>query len=281
MPQQEIFRRITSESLEIRGIDLAQKAADLVPPKWVGGNISEYDVRFLSGLVNFARPRTLVEIGVASGWSSAVILNRLKQTHGSDSFQLNAIDLFEDFYLDAKYKTGHAVTELVPDLKSNYNLLTGRIAPDAMADVGKVDFSFIDAHHYHPWTTLDFLAVLPFMEKGRWVAFHDINLCTIERHKHTNRGPFYMFHLWQDTKLQSTQNPSMIGAVLLERQPHQYLRDILEILHTPWELSLEESDLQSFSNFVGIHFGDKWKAQFDNLFEMRNPSPELASLPTA
>ena len=96
-------------------------------------------------------------------------------------------------------------------------LHTGKIALDAMADVGRAEFAFIDAHHFHPWAALDFLAVLPFMEKGRWVAFHDINLCTFERHKHTNRGPFYMFHMWQDTKLQSTQNPSMIGAVMLER----------------------------------------------------------------
>lgn len=278
MPQTEIHRRITSEGLEIRGDEITARDPGRTPPDWIGGNISQYDTRFLTGLINFARPRNPVEIGVASGWSSAVILNTLRHTHGADQFKLNAIDLFEDFYLNNKYKTGAAVAESVPSLLPNYNLLTGRISPDAMENVGKVDFAFIDAHHYHPWTALDFLAVLPFIEKGRWVALHDINLCLFERHKHTNRGPYYLFHLWQDTKLQSTQNPSMIGAVMIERKPEQYLRDILEILHTPWELSLDQSDLDSFIRFVGNHFGDTWKQKFEHLFEMRNPNPQLASI---
>lgn len=281
MPQTEIHRRITSEGLEIRGDGLLSREPRLVAPDWIGGNISAYDARFLTGLIDFSRPKSLVEIGVASGWSSAVILNTLRQTHGADSFSLHGIDLFEEFYLDSARKTGAAVAEVVPDLLSYYHLRTGRISPAAMADVGKVDFAFIDAHHYHPWTALDFLSVLPFMSKGRWVAFHDINLCVFERHKHTNRGPFYMFHLWQDTKLQSTQNPAMIGAVMIERRPEQYLRDLLEILHTPWELSLDQKDLDTFAQHVGNHFGDPWKRKFEHAFEMRNPNPQLASVAAA
>lgn len=277
MPQTVMTRLVTSEGLEARSAGLIDAEFKAARPTWIGGNISDYDVSFLSGLVSFARPRQSVEIGVASGWSSAVLLHTLAQTHGTDSHRLHAIDLFPDFYLKPEYKTGQAVSEAVPQYLPNYSLHTGRIALDAMADVGRVEFAFIDAHHYHPWAALDFLAVLPFMEKGRWVAFHDINLCTFERHKHTNRGPFYMFHLWQDTKLQSTQNPSMIGAVMLDRQPEQYLRDLLEILHTPWELTLSDEDVNSITSFVGTHFGDKWKAQYASLCEMQNKGKHLVA----
>ncbi|WP_339796327.1 class I SAM-dependent methyltransferase [uncultured Hyphomonas sp.] len=276
MPQTVMTRLISSEGLEARSKDLIGPEFTARRPDWIGGNISDYDVSFLSGLVSFARPKTSVEIGVASGWSSAVLLHSLTKTLGKDGFNLHAIDLFEDFYLKPEYKTGQAVTEAVPQYLPNYKLHTGKIALDAMADVGRAEFAFIDAHHFHPWAALDFLAVLPFMEKGRWVAFHDINLCTFERHKHTNRGPFYMFHMWQDTKLQSTQNPSMIGAVMLERQPQQYLRDLLEILHTPWELSLSPEDIESIVSFVGEHFGDAWKAKFADLCEKRNNDIHLA-----
>lgn len=273
MPQTTMTRLITSEGFEARSKDMIRPELISAMPAWIGGNISAYDVSFLSGLVNFARPRNAVEIGVASGWSSAILLETLSKTHGKDPYTLHAIDLFEDFYLKPQYKTGQAVTDVVPEYLDHYNLLTGRIALDAMQDVGKVDFAFIDAHHFHPWAALDFLAVLPYLEKSRWVAFHDINLCTFERHKHTNRGPFYMFHMWQDAKLQSTQNPAMIGAILLERQPAQYLRDLLEILHTPWELTLSEEDVAAVLSFVETHFGSKWKAAFEQLCEMRNPKP--------
>ena len=75
----------------------------------------------------------------------------------------------------------------------------------------------------------------------------------------------------------------MIGAVLLEREPEQYLRDLLEILHTPWELTLSPEDVASVVSFVGTHFGDKWQNQFKQLCDMRNPAPKPApaTTPTA
>tara|TARA_R110000787_G_scaffold90043_3_gene190479 strand:+ start:863 stop:1720 length:858 start_codon:yes stop_codon:yes gene_type:complete len=280
MPQTSMTRTITSAALEARSESFLPDQLMKKKPDWAGGAISNYDAKFLTGFLSHVRPRKVVEIGVASGWSSALMLHALKEIHGSDPYTLHAIDLLHDFYLKPEYKAGALVGEVVPDLEPNYNLLTGRIALEAMKDVGPVDFAFIDAHHFHPWAALDFLALLPYITKGTWVAFHDINLCTFERHKHTNRGPFYLFHMWQDTKLQSTQNPAMIGAVLMERQPEQYLRDLLEILHTPWELTLSPEDVASVVSFVGTHFGDKWQNQFKQLCDMRNPAPKPAPATT-
>lgn len=230
-------------------------------PSWIGGQISHIDCAFLSGLVQHVRPQNIVEIGVASGWSSAVLLHSLKAT-GAAEFRLSGIDLFPEFYLDKSIPTGRAVSEVTPELQTHFNLLTGRVAFEAMGDVGKVDFAFIDAHHMHPWATIDMISVLPFIEKGRWVAMHDLNLCGIERHKHTNRGPFYLFYLWPDQKIYSTQKRTMIGAVLLEREPQHYLPGLLEILYTPWEIRLDDPVVDSFVAFVRSHYGDEWAQKF-------------------
>ena len=229
------------------------------------GNISDYDCRFLAGLAHFANARNLVEIGVASGWSSAVLLKALDRLNGDAT--VTGIDLSPTYYLDSSIPTGRAVEEAVPELAKNYRLLTGRLAFDAMPEVGKVDFAFIDGHHMHPWATLDMLSVLPFMERGRWVAMHDLNLCTFEKHKHTNRGPFYLFYMWPDQKLHSTQQPTMIGAVLIERSPSDYLPILLEILYTPWEIDVEGAALQRLTAFIGEHFGTSWSERFSKAFE--------------
>ena len=192
-------------------------------------------------------------------------MKALSRTDGQGT--LTGIDLSPNYYLDASIPTGRAVYETVPELASNYRLLTGRLAFDAMADVGKVDFAFIDGHHMHPWATLDMLSVLPFIERGRWVAMHDLNLCTFERHRHTNRAPFYLFYMWPDQKLHSTQQPTMIGAVLIERSPADYLPILLEILYTPWEVDVDQTALSRLGTFVADHFGPSWSDKFSKAFQ--------------
>lgn len=264
MSNLELHRVVTTASLEKRGGDLLGDFHSRLP-SWVSGNISEYDSRFLAGLVNFANARKVLEIGVASGWSSAVLLKALSGLDGDR--KVIGIDLSRDYYLDASIPTGRAVDETVPDLLPNYRLLTGRLAFDAMAEVGPVDFGFIDGHHMHPWATLDMLSILPFIERGRWVAMHDLNLCTFERHAHRNRAPFYLFYLWPDQKLHSTQQPAMIGAVIIDRNPVDYLPILLEILYTPWEVEVSPADLSSLARLIGDRFGDSWSHKFASAFE--------------
>jgi predicted O-methyltransferase YrrM len=261
----ELHRTIRAQDIEARGAQALGTDFLSNRPAWVSGNISDYDSRFLAGLVSFANPRRLVEIGVASGWSSAVVLKALATADGQRT--LAGIDLSPDYYLDPSIPTGRAVQDSVPDLAANYRLLTGRLAFDVMPEVGSIDFAFIDGHHMHPWATLDMLSVLPFLERGRWVAMHDLNLCTLERHAHRNRGPFYLFYMWPDQKLHSTQQPTMIGAVVLDRSPADYLPALLEILYTPWEVDVDPATLSRLGTFIGDNFGDGWRSKFSGAFE--------------
>jgi predicted O-methyltransferase YrrM len=265
MPNLDLHRTITVAGLEGRGVEALGADFGAKRPDWAKGTISDYDGKFLAGLAHFANVRHVVEIGVASGWSSAVLLKALSTLDGER--KVTGIDLLPGYYLDKAIPTGRAVDEAVPDLLSGYRLLTGRLAFDAMADVGKVDFAFIDGHHMHPWATLDMISVLPFMERGRWVAMHDLNLCTFERHRHMNRAPFYLFYMWPDQKLHSTQQPTMIGAVLLERSPADYLPTLLEILYTPWEIDVDDAALSRLSTFIGEHFGSSWSEEFSEAFD--------------
>lgn len=264
MPNIELTRTISAAGIEQRG-DIAMGANFIeARPSWAGGTISDYDSRFLAGLVSFANVSNVVEIGVASGWSSAVMLKSLGGLPGKR--RVTGVDLSPHYYLDPQIPTGRVVDEVVPESLPHYRLLTGKLAFDVMDEVGAVDFAFIDGHHMHPWATLDMLSILPYISRERWVALHDLNLCTFERHRHMNRAPFYLFNMWPDRKLHSTQVPTMIGAVLLERNPADYLPVLLEILYTPWEVDVDEVTLSRLADYIGVHFGDLWKAKFAQAF---------------
>lgn len=259
---------LSPAALEQRGDCLVGIEFTSKRPPWVGGDISSYDTRFLAGLVNSLRPRRIVEVGVASGWSSAVLLKSISEF--GDHCQVVGIDLSPTYYLDAAIPTGQATSELVPDLMGRYQLLTGKLCFEAMPEVERVDFAFVDAHHLHPWATLDVLGILPHIERGSWIALHDLNLCRFERHKHTNRGPFYLYYMWPNPKIHSTQQPTMIGAIQLGSSSEEDLSNLLEVLYTPWEMRVSNATLCSLRDYLEKYFGQDWALKYEECFQQRN-----------
>lgn len=255
MPHLAFPSILSSVDLEKRGLAVIDAAYVASRPSWVGGAISHYDTMFLSGLVQSLTPRRVMEIGVASGWSSTVLLKSLKHAAQGTNFQLIAIDLFEGYYLDRSKKTGALVEIMEPSLSNNYKLIVGKPAVDSAASVSGVDLLFIDAHHMHPWATIDLLSSLHALSRGSWVALHDINMCMLPKNDHKNRGPFYLYHLWPDQKINSTQQPSMIGAAHLERNPEEYLPFLVELLHTPWEVKVDQPVVDRLAAQIGKRFG--------------------------
>jgi predicted O-methyltransferase YrrM len=234
-------------------------------PLWVGGAISKYDSGFLAGLVHHTQARRIVEIGVASGWSSAaMLLAQDGQGH------VTGIDLSPDYYLDSKHKTGAVVGAMVPDHTQHFTLIAGQCAFETPWPLGNFDFAFIDGNHRHPWTVLDLISLLPKLERGAWVALHDVNLCRKPAQDHGNRGPFYLYHMWPGPRLHSTQDPTMIGAILLEADPVSYLPFLCELLHTPWEVKLPAKQAKAFADFAAQHFDTDQAEALKQAFSQHN-----------
>jgi predicted O-methyltransferase YrrM len=87
---------------------------------------------------NFTRS---VEIGVAGGSGSEVILRYSKNHHG--------IDTSREFYRDKRFLTG----ELVLD-NENFTLHIGNLA-DVASNLPTFNFVYIDADHRHPLPSID------------------------------------------------------------------------------------------------------------------------------
>lgn len=239
-------------------------------PAWTVASISEYDAAFFAGLVMAVKPRKVVEVGVASGWGSVMLLQAL-ETAGVADYQYIGVDIAERFFYDANYATGQAVGEMVPALASRYRLLTGRAIAEVAPELGGgIDFAFIDAHHMHPWATLDLLSLLPFLVPGSWVAMHDLNLCRKEDQEHRNRGPKYLFDAWDEDRAHSIQVPTMAGAIRLGARPEEHLPLLLDVLYTPWELPVEERFLAPLVALLTKHYGEAWGGKFRRAFEVGN-----------
>jgi hypothetical protein len=141
------------------------------------GAIDGYDLRFIASLLDEAKPHSVVEIGCASGLSTAMIGAMLEKIGPA---AICSFDLGKRFYADPSKPVGYLIAEAAPRTRVSIELVTGRAClavPERYAP-GTIDFCFIDASHQHPWPLIDTLVVLPLMREGAYVVHHDPQMAT-------------------------------------------------------------------------------------------------------
>ena len=87
--------------------------------KW---QLSMEQANFINGIIRKKKLKKCLEIGVANGGSSVLILNSIKNI--KNSF-LVSLDLNTQNYKNSTIKTGYIVNKYFPELKKKWKLLTG------------------------------------------------------------------------------------------------------------------------------------------------------------
>lgn len=152
--------------------------ASIIPAfaNWDGGlgAIDGRDATFLFNIARKFRPKTLVEIGTASGFSSALIALILSEAGLSDA-RLTCYDLASRFFLDKSKPLGFLIKQLAGQAAQLVNVKPGHTSISAapLHAEQSIDLAFIDANHRHPWPLVDALMLLPKMAGGGVMAFHD------------------------------------------------------------------------------------------------------------
>ncbi len=218
-------------------------------PKWGRGMITVDDARFLHELIVTIRPHVAIELGVASGCSSAAILEAIRACRqNSDGVWLHAFDIADRCYFDPSRPTGAAVAELTPWNLPHYKFSVGDVllARRLLTGLG-APFAFIDGNHLHPWATADLLGLLPSLAPGAWVALHDIRLPLIEgRQGARGHGPRHLFDIWPGKKLQGGSNDN-IGAIQLPADLGEVPAILQRALQPSWEVALPEDVCSALS----------------------------------
>ena len=135
--------------------------------KYAGYEQNDNEPYFLNGIIRKFKPKKCLEIGVAKGGSSVIILNALKDINKSF---LISLDIRENYYINQSLKTGFIVKKYFSELANNkWRLYTGKQPHIFLSKLNlKFDFLFLDTVH------LNILEVLPFLENSAIVVLHDI-----------------------------------------------------------------------------------------------------------
>ncbi len=243
------------------------------PVRWLSrlknghsAEMSEEQLAFLCGLLREYHPEKIVEVGVAAGGTTAVILNCISML-GLES-QCYSLDLSTFLYRDKSKKTGYLAEECKKVLgrEVQHFLYTGKYAVQYLEEIGEnIDFLILDTVHSMPGELLDFLAFYPFLKQNAVVVLHDIVL----NHFHdqpTQIATKVLFDTAVAEKMYGIDDNGTllnIGAFMITEDTGKYIDSIFSALTLTWNYQLQKEELLLYRDFYSRYYSLDCMELFD------------------
>ena len=137
--------------------------------RWLLANKEAF---FINGLIRKNKLKNCLEIGVAHGGSSILILNAIKDIENSF---LVSLDINTHMIKYPERKIGYRVNKLFPELTKKWKLYTGDQPHKFLVNLNtKFDFLFLDSAHRLPGELINFIEALPFLKENAIVVVDDL-----------------------------------------------------------------------------------------------------------
>ena len=146
--------------------------------------MSEFQSAFLCGAIKKFQPKKILEVGVAGGATTAIILQALEDI--GNPYEMHSLDISVKFHRDKKLLTGFLAmfakeNNLFLSTKSTlcgeHTFHIGKFLPQVIDEIGgEIDFVVLDTIHFLPGEGMDFLAMLPYLKNDAVVVLHDVAL---------------------------------------------------------------------------------------------------------
>lgn len=166
-----------------KSVDLFYEPREQSPKDngWPKGEpeMTSFESAFLCGLIKSKKPHKIVEIGVAGGGTTFIVLKCLELLGLEGSCQVYSMDLSELFYRGNGEQSGYLANEQLTrkDISFNHQFVLGKYLPEVLDEIGPdIDFVILDTEHSLPGELLDFLAIYPYLASNACVVVHDIIL---------------------------------------------------------------------------------------------------------
>lgn len=220
------------------------------------------EVYLINGLIRKHKPKNCLEIGVAFGGSSVLILNAIKDFPESN---LVSIDLAK--HINQK-NIGYKV-ELFPELMKKWKLFTGNMAHTFLSHLNmKFDFLLLDSAHTSPGEFLNFIEALPFLNENPIIVLHDIKW-HFYRATNTNKTLFKVKSMPTQIYLMSTligekilikkgiNDLENIGVVCLSNKQENYYLNYFLLLMNIWENMPNNNQIHDLRVFINKYYNNE------------------------
>lgn len=199
--------------------------------------MSGEQLSYLCGLIKMFAPNKIVEVGVADGGTTAVVLNCIDKL-GLNS-EVHSIEKEAKSWTAPSKESGYLAEESKAFLKNNIqHKLNIGVLPDYIDKIGEgIDFLILDTTHKLPGELLDFLVALPYLKDGAIVVMHDIWLNHWAPYNDMNaQATRVLLSAASGERLVSSSASSdlNIGAFIVSEDTRKYVENIFHALALSW-----------------------------------------------
>lgn len=223
---------------------------------------SDKQYYLMNGIIRKHRPKNCLEVGVARGGSSILILNAIKDI---DNSRLVSLDLNTNFYMNNSLLTGYRVKQYFSELTSKWQLFTGEQPHIFLKKLNiKFDFVFLDTAHISPGEIINFIEILPFLNENAILVLHDI-----------------MFHFYKENireKIVSVSSPQLLlmsaiygdkiliknnkgidnmGVIFLYKNQKNHYLDYFLLLLSFWDYLPTKKQINEIRIFIKEYYKDE------------------------
>lgn len=241
--------------------------------------MSPYQLSFLCGLLRQEKPVKVVEVGVAAGATTAVIVNCLNEPEmESKKVCLYSIDISTKYYRHPEHEAGYIAKKYDQDSRVHHEYLLGDVCAafldEICADGRGIDFLILDAAHVLPGEVLDFLVCLPYLNLGAVVVLHDVTLPLLVANGGDCFATGVLFSAVQGDKFY-TPDPSNrnsfsnIAAFRVNMETKRHIRDVFFALSLRWIDFPGEYALASYRKVINQAYDRRLVDLFNRIVEQQ------------
>lgn len=230
--------------------------------------MTEFESAFVCGLIKENRPKKILEIGVAGGGTTAIVMQCLNELNLKDT-EFISVDLNERLYNAPDKETGYIAKEAKKIYDTKHRFVFGHVIAEVIEEIGEeIDFVILDTVHFLPGEVLDFPVILPFMSKNAIVVLHDVAF-----HQYYNKDGIACQTLFDaatgikilpmgsdDTR--TTKMPN-IGAIKINEDTRKYIDAVFHAMTLPWNYMPEKNVINAYRRIYDKYYGEDMADFFD------------------
>lgn len=249
--------------------------------------MTAFDHAFLGGCLEKKRPGKVLEVGIAAGVTSAVILGILNET-GLAEATLYSLDVSKAWYRDAKQETGFVAEKWKKNNpnKVKHLRLFGTVADhikNICSDGEKIDFLILDTMHILPGELLDFLICYPYLADNAMVVLHDVNLMhvlTMDPQALATRILFdsvsaEKFYMDDRSNVEKVAN---IAAFITDKGTGDCIYDLFRRLCMPWCYMPSDEQLAVYRDAMDGLYGSALAKEFDDIVRLQKHTMDAVTI---